>query len=133
MANQLAMDKSFAINNLRAASYSERRIAQTLGVSREASRLHSLATLTDQHQRDRQRLETVSDQLLAIETATPDRVAILRAVKDFESLWEHLTIGEPTTERTPCFREGEIRQIAIAPKWSKQRAAWRRLNASKPT
>src|SRR6056297_894552 len=61
---------------------------------REASRLHSLATLTDQHRRDRQRLETVSDQLLAIETAAPDRVAILRAVKDLESLWEHLTIGE---------------------------------------
>ena len=31
---------------------------------------------------------------MAIETAAPDRVAILRAVKDLESLWEHLTIGE---------------------------------------
>ena len=40
MANQLAMDKSFAINNLRAAGYSERRIAQTLGVSRGAVRRH---------------------------------------------------------------------------------------------
>ena len=36
MANQLAMDKSFAINNLRDAGYSQRRIAQTLGVSRGA-------------------------------------------------------------------------------------------------
>jgi hypothetical protein len=34
MANQLAMDKSFAINNLRAAGHPERRIAQTLGVPR---------------------------------------------------------------------------------------------------
>lgn len=40
MANQLAMDKSFAINNLRAAGYSERRIAETLGVSRGAVRRH---------------------------------------------------------------------------------------------
>lgn len=40
MANQLAMDKSFAINNLRAAGYSERRIADTLGVSRGAVRRH---------------------------------------------------------------------------------------------
>ena len=40
MANQLAMDKSFAIHNLRSADYSERRIAQTLGVSRGAVRRH---------------------------------------------------------------------------------------------
>jgi hypothetical protein len=32
--NQLAMDKSFAINILRASGYAERRIAPTLGVSR---------------------------------------------------------------------------------------------------
>jgi len=42
MANQLAMDKSLAINNLRDAGYSERRIAQTLGVSRGAVRRHLL-------------------------------------------------------------------------------------------
>lgn len=40
MANQLTMDKSLAINNLRAAGYSERRIAETLGVSRGAVRRH---------------------------------------------------------------------------------------------
>jgi len=40
MANQLAMDKSFAINNLRAAGYSQRRIARTLGISRGAVRRH---------------------------------------------------------------------------------------------
>jgi len=40
MANQLAMDKSFAINNLHAAGYSQRRIAETLGVSRGAVRRH---------------------------------------------------------------------------------------------
>jgi hypothetical protein len=40
MANQLAMDKSFAISNLHSAGYSERRIAQTLGVSRGAVRRH---------------------------------------------------------------------------------------------
>jgi transposase len=40
MANQLAMDKSCAINNLHSAGYSERRIAQALGVSRGAVRRH---------------------------------------------------------------------------------------------
>src|SRR6056297_2523402 len=40
MANQLAMDKSFAIKNLRAAGYSQRRIARTLGISRGAVRRH---------------------------------------------------------------------------------------------
>lgn len=40
MANQLAMDKSLAINNLRDAGYSQRRIAKTLGVSRGAVRRH---------------------------------------------------------------------------------------------
>ncbi|WP_153559406.1 hypothetical protein [Roseimaritima sediminicola] len=34
MANQLTMDKSLAINNLRAAGYSERRIADSLGAVR---------------------------------------------------------------------------------------------------
>jgi site-specific DNA recombinase len=62
--------------------------------NREATRLQSLATLTDQHHRDQKRIETVNDQLFAIETAAPDRIAILRAIKDLESLWEHLTIGE---------------------------------------
>jgi transposase len=42
--NQLAMDKSFAINNLRSAGYSERRIAQTLHVSRGAVRRHLQAS-----------------------------------------------------------------------------------------
>lgn len=40
MANQLAMDKSLAINNLRDAGYSQRRIATTFGVSRGAVRRH---------------------------------------------------------------------------------------------
>lgn len=40
MTDQLAMDKSLAINNLRSAGYSERRIAKTLGVSRGAVRRH---------------------------------------------------------------------------------------------
>jgi len=40
MANQLAVDKSFAMNNLCSAGYSERRIAQALGVSRGAVRRH---------------------------------------------------------------------------------------------
>jgi len=40
MANRLAMDKALAIHNLRSSGYSERRIAQTLGISRGAVRRH---------------------------------------------------------------------------------------------
>jgi len=43
MANRLAMDKSLAINNLRAAGYSQRRIAETLEISRGAVRRHLAA------------------------------------------------------------------------------------------
>lgn len=43
MANQLKMDKSLAINNLRDAGYSERRIAKTLDISRGAVRRHLAA------------------------------------------------------------------------------------------
>lgn len=44
MANQLAMDKSLAVKNLHAAGYSERRIAQTLEISRGAVRRHLAAS-----------------------------------------------------------------------------------------
>lgn len=43
MANRLAMDKSLAVQNLRAAGYSERRIAETLEISRGAVRRHLAA------------------------------------------------------------------------------------------
>jgi hypothetical protein len=45
--NQLAMNKSFAVNNLRFAGYSERRIAQTLHVSRGAVRRHLRASASN--------------------------------------------------------------------------------------
>ena len=40
VANCLGMDKSLAINNLRSSGYSERRIAETLEISRGAVRRH---------------------------------------------------------------------------------------------
>lgn len=40
---------------------------------------------------------------------------------------------QPTTNTQPKFRERELRQIAVEPNWSKQRTAWKRLVASKPT
>ena len=43
MANRLGMDKSLAIKNLRSAGYSERRIAETLEISRGAVRRHLAA------------------------------------------------------------------------------------------
>jgi transposase len=43
MANRLAMDKSLAIKNLHVAGYSERRIAETLEISRGAVRRHLAA------------------------------------------------------------------------------------------
>jgi site-specific DNA recombinase len=62
--------------------------------AREATRLHSLASLTDQDRRDRRRLESISEELVAIESATPDRVSIIRAMNDLKSVWEHLTTSE---------------------------------------
>jgi transposase len=47
MANRLTMDKSLAVNNLRAVGYSERRIAQTLEISRGAVRRHLAATIAN--------------------------------------------------------------------------------------
>lgn len=47
MANQLAVDKSLAIHNLRAAGYSQRRIATTLGISRGAVRRHLAAQISN--------------------------------------------------------------------------------------
>jgi predicted transcriptional regulator len=43
MANRLTMDKSLGISSLRAAGYSQRRIAETLGISRGAVRRHLTA------------------------------------------------------------------------------------------
>lgn len=41
---------------------------------------------------------------------------------------------EPTTERVPHFREGEVRQIAIKANWGQQRKLWKRLsNRPNPT
>jgi len=54
-------------------------------------------------------------QILNLTNLAPD---IQQAILDLE----------PTTERTPRFREGEIRQIAIAPNWAQQRKAWKRLS-----
>lgn len=40
---------------------------------------------------------------------------------------------QPTSDIKPKFKEDELRQIAIEPNWSKQRAAWKRLVALKAT
>lgn len=53
-------------------------------------------------------------QILNLTNLAPD---IQQAILDLE----------PTTDRVPRFREGEIRQIAIAPNWATQRKAWKRL------
>ncbi len=62
--------------------------------TREAVRLDSLANLSDQLRRDAQRRGELQSRLAATQSTTPDRVSILRAINDLESLWEHLTIGE---------------------------------------
>ena len=61
---------------------------------REPARLESLASLAEQHTRDHRRRNELQDQLAKIQTATPDRVSILAAIKNLESLWDHLTTGE---------------------------------------
>lgn len=66
----------------------------TSDAARESARLDSLASLNEQHHRDRVRLSTLHDQLAAINSATPDRVSILKAIDDLETLWDHLTLSE---------------------------------------
>lgn len=62
MANQLAMDKSLAIQNLRAAGYSERRIAETLEVSRGAVRRHLAAAEANSTKAQTAQAQTVADE-----------------------------------------------------------------------
>lgn len=66
----------------------------TTSAARESVRLDSLAKLSEHHHRDRQRMIELQEQLAAINSATPDRISILKAIGDLETLWDHLTIGE---------------------------------------
>ncbi|WP_442511726.1 recombinase family protein [Novipirellula sp. SH528] len=66
----------------------------TSDAARETIRLDSLASLNEQHHRDRMRLCTLHEQLATINSATPDRVSILRAIDDLETLWDHMTLSE---------------------------------------
>jgi hypothetical protein len=63
-------------------------------VAREVKRLDSLASLTEQQTRDLRRRNELQDQLAKIQASTPDRQTILKAIKNLEGLWEHLTMGE---------------------------------------
>ena len=36
----------------------------------------------------------IDDQIARIETGAPNRIAILKAITDLQTLWDHLTIGE---------------------------------------
>lgn len=63
-------------------------------VAREVKRLDSLASLTEQQTRDLRRRNELQDQLAKIQAGTPDRQIILKAIKNLEGLWEHLTMGE---------------------------------------
>lgn len=61
---------------------------------REATRLESLASLNEQLSRDRVRLRTLTEKIAALDSTTPDRVSILRAIDDLETLWGHMTLSE---------------------------------------
>jgi site-specific DNA recombinase len=62
--------------------------------AREVKRLDSLASLTEQQTRDLRRRNDLQDQLAKIQAGVPDRQTIMRAIKNLEGLWEHLTMGE---------------------------------------
>ncbi len=62
--------------------------------AREAKRLESFASLTEQQRRDLRRRNELQDQLAKIQAGAPDRQTILKAIKNLEGLWEHLTMGE---------------------------------------
>lgn len=62
--------------------------------TREAARLESLASLNEQLYRDRVRVRTLTEKIAALDSTTPDRVSILRAIDDLETLWGHMTLSE---------------------------------------
>ncbi|MBB3205408.1 site-specific DNA recombinase [Rhodopirellula rubra] len=61
---------------------------------REPKRLDTLASLNEQVARDLRRRTELQQELNNIHTAAPDRHTIMSAIKDLQSLWEHLTNGE---------------------------------------
>ncbi|MEO1615579.1 MAG: recombinase family protein [Planctomycetota bacterium] len=61
---------------------------------RESVRLESVASLDDQLRRDQKRRTQLKRELDATTSAAPSRMSILKAIKDLETLWEHLTIPE---------------------------------------
>jgi hypothetical protein len=60
----------------------------------ESLRLDSLASLSDRLRRDQKRCLNIDEQIARIETGTPNRMAVLKAITDLQTLWDHLTIGE---------------------------------------
>ncbi len=60
----------------------------------ESLRLDSLASLSDQLRRDQKRSLDIANEIERIENGTPNRMAILKAITDLQTLWDHLTIGE---------------------------------------
>jgi site-specific DNA recombinase len=62
--------------------------------AREVKRIDSLASLTEQQTRDLRRRNDLQDHLAKIQAGVPDRQTIMKAIKNLEGLWEHLTMGE---------------------------------------
>lgn len=62
--------------------------------ARDATRLESLASLNEQLYRHRVRQTTLTEKIAALDSATPDRHSILRAIDDLETLWGHMTLSE---------------------------------------
>lgn len=66
----------------------------TADAVRESVRLNSLASLDDQLRRDELRRSELIKEAAKLQSAGPTRLAILIAIKELNSLWDHLTIGE---------------------------------------
>jgi hypothetical protein len=58
------------------------------------SKVSQFDSLTEQQTRDLHRRNELQDQLAKIQAGTPDRQTIVKAIKNLEGLWEHLTMGE---------------------------------------
>jgi site-specific DNA recombinase len=91
LRQELALLKTGLINAERAI---EAFSIPTGDAKREATRLESLASLTEQQTRDVRRRNELQDQLAKIKTGAPDRFTILAAIKNLQGLWEHLTMAE---------------------------------------
>ncbi len=93
----------------------------TSDIAHESVRVNSLASLGEQLRRDEIRRRSLVRESEKTQSSHPTRVAIVNAIKNFNTLWDHLTIGERSrllsklVERIDHDPTEEILSITLSP------------------